>query len=377
MLVTDAEFKHTLGIARALAARGHEVHVLAHSTRAPAVHSRAVAAWHRVPRPSQGGYDDALLEAARTLAPVSVVPVGNEAVAAADRLRARWPSGVHVALPSPESLEIANDKLRCADFARSAGVSAPRDRLVADLEEARAAWRELGPQVVFKSRREIGRKLVRYVRREADLAAAFESVRAGSGEAPLLQEYVPGSGWGFFALYLEGQRVRRFMHRRIREWPPSGGTSACAESVPEEPELERAGTVLLDALAWHGVAMVEFRRTPEGRFVLMEVNAKFWGSHDLALAAGVDFPGDLVALLEGSGLPLQAPYRRVRFAWPLGGDLWHGVFRPAALPRVLWDALSPGVAKSFRFSDPLPHLYEIVQWVRSSPGAWREFQEMR
>ena len=29
VLVTDGEFKHTLGIVRALAARGHEVHLLA------------------------------------------------------------------------------------------------------------------------------------------------------------------------------------------------------------------------------------------------------------------------------------------------------------------------------------------------------------
>ena len=25
--------------------------------------------------------------------------------------------------------------------------------------------------------------------------------------------------------------------------------------------------------------------------------------------------------------------RRVRFSWPLGGDLWHGLARPASLPR--------------------------------------------
>ena len=66
--------------------------------------------------------------------------------------------------------------------------------------------------------------------------------------------------------------------------------------------VERAVALGAHALAWHGVAMVECKRTPEGDFVLMEINAKFWGSHDLALAAGVNFPGDLVALLEGRAL---------------------------------------------------------------------------
>ena len=42
VLLTDGEFKHTLGIARALAARGHEIHLVARSGRAPAAHSRAI-----------------------------------------------------------------------------------------------------------------------------------------------------------------------------------------------------------------------------------------------------------------------------------------------------------------------------------------------
>src|SRR5258705_143400 len=106
---------------------------------------------------------------------------------------------------------------------------------------------------------------------------------------------------------------------------------------------------------------------------LIELNVKFWASTDVALAVGVDFPGDLVALLEGRALAAKAePGKKVRFSWPLGGDLWHGLFRPASLPAVLLDTFSPGVAHSFRLADPVPHLYELAQWARSAPGAWRE-----
>jgi hypothetical protein len=67
----------------------------------------------------------------------------------------------------------------------------------------------------------------------------------------------------------------------------------------------------------------------------------------------------------------------VRFSWPLGGDLWHGIFRPQSLPAVLRDALSPAVAHSVRLGDPLPTLWEAAQWLRSTPGAWREHRAMR
>src|SRR5262249_12064836 len=145
----------------------------------------------------------------------------------------------------------------------------------------------------------------------------------------------------------------------------------------ECPPLERSGSALLDALGWHGVAMVEFKGDPARRLALIEVNAKFWGSHDLALAAGVRFPSDLVALLEGRTLPAQARARAVRYTWPLGGDLWHGLVRPASLPVVLWDAVSPWVRRSLSLGDPLPHVYEWAQCARSTPGALREAAALR
>ncbi len=378
VLVTDGEFKHTLGIARALARRGHEVHVVVQSGRAPAAHSRAVRRSHRAPAASFAAYDARLLEIATSLAPVSLLPVGNGAVAAADRLRDALPPGLRLALPPRDSLALANDKERTAGLARSVGVATPRERRVDSPASASAAWAELGAPLVLKSAREEGVKAVRYVRGEDQLARAYEEVRALAGGAVLAQEYITGEGWGFSALYWHGVLQRSLMHRRVREWPPSGGTSACAESVTHAPELERAGKALLGALQWHGVAMVEFKgRLDSGPLALMEINAKFWGSHDVALAAGVDFPGDLVALLEGRALAPAAPPRAVRFSWPLGGDLWHGLFHPKSLPAVLLDALSPAVAHSYRASDPLPICYEVAQWLRSTPGAWREHRAMR
>jgi predicted ATP-grasp superfamily ATP-dependent carboligase len=377
VLVTDGEFKHALGIARALDALGHEVHLVARTKRAPAAHSRAVRQTHFLPGPKDPAYPEALLACAVALAPVSVVPVGDGAVHAADLLRARWPEGVRVALPPAASLALANDKAKTGELARSLGVRTPGERAVDSAAEAREAFAAFGGRAVFKSRFEAGRKILRYVRAASEVDEAFEYVRGLSGAGPLVQEHINGDGWAWFALYWHGRLVRHFIHRRVREWPPSGGTSAAAESVLAAPELERSGKALLDALAWHGVAMVECKRTPAGDFVLMEINAKFWGSHDLALAAGVNFPGDMVALLEGRVLPEpQPPYRKVRFSWPFGGDLWHGLARPAHLPAVLFDALSPGVAHSLRLSDPMPSLYEIAQWARSSPGAIKELREL-
>ena len=55
-------------------------------------------------------------------------------------------------------------------------------------------------------------------------------------------------------------------------------------------EKQRLKQELLDELNWHGVAMVEFKVTEDGTPYLMEINTRFWGSLQLAIDAGVDFP---------------------------------------------------------------------------------------
>ena len=140
----------------------------------------------------------------------------------------------------------------------------------------------------------------------------------------LVQERIAGDGVGFFALFDRGQPKRVFMHRRLREYPVSGGASAAVRAYYDET-LKEYGLRILSALAWHGVAMVEFKRQePSGRLVLMEVNPKFWGSVELALEAGVDFASDLVRVFRGESLDYSEAYdRQVHFYWPLDGDLLH------------------------------------------------------
>ncbi|MEO5618960.1 MAG: hypothetical protein ABIS67_14420, partial [Candidatus Eisenbacteria bacterium] len=178
VLVTDGEFKHTLGIVRALASRGHEVHLMATSRRAPAVHSRAVSAWHPAPGSGEPGFDERLLEVAGGLAPVSLVPVGSGAMASAHRLRERLPAGVRTALPPTEAFEAANDKARTSEMARAVGVLTPREVIVVDAAEARRASESLGLPIVIKSAREEGRKALRYVRHPDELDSAVRDVRA-------------------------------------------------------------------------------------------------------------------------------------------------------------------------------------------------------
>jgi predicted ATP-grasp superfamily ATP-dependent carboligase len=65
--------------------------------------------------------------------------------------------------------------------------------------------------------------------------------------------------------------------------------------------------------------MVEFKVAPDGTPYLMEVNARFWGSLQLAIDAGVDFPHLLYQLAVGEKPgPVNGYKVGVRSRWLLG-----------------------------------------------------------
>jgi predicted ATP-grasp superfamily ATP-dependent carboligase len=192
----------------------------------------------------------------------------------------------------------------------------------------------------------------------------------------LVQEFVPGHGEAIFLLSSQGESVAVFAHRRLRERPPSGGVSVLRESITPDPELLRDSERLLADLGWTGVAMVEYRRAPDGRAVLMEINPRLWGSLQLAIDSGVDFPVLQLALHRREVCQPRVARVGVRTRW-LMGDVDH-VLIALRKPRELqslgksrWGVVREFLAGFFdgsqlevlRLRDPRPFLRELRIWI--------------
>ncbi|MEW7985401.1 MAG: ATP-grasp domain-containing protein [Candidatus Thiodiazotropha sp.] len=138
----------------------------------------------------------------------------------------------------------------------------------------------------------------------------------------ILQERVRGKGVGAFYCYDEGRCIAKFSHRRIREKPPSGGVSVLRESVGIDPDIDRYSQLLLKKIKWHGVAMVEYKYDDEnGVPYFMEINGRFWGSLQLAIDAGVDFPNILADIYQNIDISDATNYKigvKTRWLW---GDI--------------------------------------------------------
>jgi predicted ATP-grasp superfamily ATP-dependent carboligase len=371
ILVTDGDFKNTLGIVRSLGRQGHQVSVLvARGRRKLADCSRFCSAVELVPHLTVENFAGVVLRVLERTQYDLLMPVGYNSTLAAARSKGKITSLTRLEVAEAAKIELAADKKRVHELALKLGLNAPASFYPSSMEEAAELAGELNYPVVLKVASEsTPHKGIRIAKSQEEFMPSLESLRAAWPSVPpmfpMVQTFVPGYGCGFFALYQNGVCKRVFMHRRIREYPPSGGVSCCAESF-YDPALKEAGIKLLDAMNWHGVAMVEFRYDPvQEKYALLEVNAKFWGSLDLALAAGADFPRYLCQMASGEALSYEEDYRYpLRYHWPLSGEIQHFFKRPAAFGSIAADLLNPRVKSNLWLSDLEPNAQEFLSLLR-------------
>lgn len=304
----------SLAVVRSLGRAGIPVHCLEDQNTAPgdvlAFRSRYASKKDFVAsscREPQAFIDDLLRVSAQGDV---VIPISLSSIMAIAANLSQVAPRLKVVLPSLDSLMTADDTGQLLDIAERIGVPVPGAYAVGgDKGPEYGALEHSSSPIVIKYRKGEALQLPpeeRYaiVRDAASFVRVYEKMRANQA-CPLVQEYVPGEGYGMSALFIrDSEPVAVFCHRRIREYPVTGGPSCFAESV-WDPRMVDYGVGLLKELRWRGVAMVEFKGDiKSGEYKLMEINPRFWGSLPLAILAGVDFPVLLYRAAAGQDLPL-------------------------------------------------------------------------
>ena len=111
--------------------------------------------------------------------------------------------------------------------------------------------------------------------------------------------------------------------------------------------------------------MVEFRVAADGTPFLMEINARFWGSLQLSVSSGVNFPLLAAKLAQGKRLPNPSGYRLgVQNRWLLG-DLDHLYLKLKGREY----SLSAKLAAALRFLLPWRpgRHFEVLRWGDLGP----------
>jgi D-aspartate ligase len=176
------------------------------------------------------------------------------------------------------------------------------------------------------------------------------------------QEYVPGGDdaiWSFHGFAAPGGEVlASFVGRKIRTFPALTGDSAYLR-LARDDRLSALGRDIASRLRLAGVFKMDFKRSPAGRFYLLEINTRFNLWHYPGALNGVNLPRIAYDFLVHGKRPQPAiarthyRYLALRYDWRAYRELHaRGSLSTAGW---LWSlAQAPKGYELFSWTDPAP-----------------------
>ena len=372
-------------VARSLHRHGIPVDV-ANLLSWPHPKSRAIREYKHFPRPDLDatGFLSQVRDFIQRGGHDMVIPADDQALAALTEHYYDLTDLAHLACPPPDITRLVLNKCSSLQLAQKCGLRIPKTMLVSHSDQLFDSLSEFSfPLVVKPARKDVRMEEAKSItlRTTNEVQARFPS--PGPFSIPmLLQEYCAGAGVGIEMLMHQGECLAVFQHRRLKEFPYTGGVSVAAVSEQPNPGLVAKSLALLRALKWEGPAMVEFKvHAQDGSAVFMEVNGRYWGTLSLPAQAGIDFPFYHWQVLHGEVPCVPENYAvGMKWRWTAAhigrfhGLLWASQHSSAARRELLRSLVqlptlfNPSVRDAiFMFSDPMPAILELT---RSLKDVW-------
>jgi predicted ATP-grasp superfamily ATP-dependent carboligase len=344
VLILDGHSSAALAFVRSLGRAGHWVAVgQSRGSFAPASLSRycRVRSVYPLPVADAAEFTKVVVDLMREHAIDVLLPMTDATLWPLARDQYQLRRLARLSVPEPAAIEDTSDKFRTVLLGRNAGVPVPRTLLIRTVGNAEAAL-EWGFPLVVKDRFSLrwvgntgigGSTSFAYSREQ--LCRLVQKRLADVGEI-IVQEFAAGVGIGLGFLSVSGEIHIPFQWERVREKDPKGSGSSARKSTALDPEVLKLGQALMTRTAFSGLAMVEFKRAfRTGQYILMEINGRPWGSIQLPIHCGIDFPCYLLDwLLESRCPPRQMKYKEGITSRDLAADLTH--------LENLWQGQPPG-----------------------------------
>ncbi len=331
VLVTDAQMRSTLAVIRSLGK--HKISITAgEETRFATGFFSKYCTNHVVyPSPTEHKEDfiNFIIDLVQHKKYDMLIPVANPCLLPIIENEKEISQYCKIALPPKEIFLKAYNKENTLKLAMDNHVACPKTFFIYSIDDLFLNKNNFQYPLVIKPKVSAGSRGFVICHSFIELLENYKHITKKFGEI-LIQEYIPNGGeFGVYTLFnKDSEPISVSVQKRIRTYPVKGGPSTLRETIKNDLSDEAIKTAfrLLRLLNWVGVAMVEFRTDArDGIPKLMEINPRFWGSLELSILSGVDFPYLLYQSMNNEVIETNLHYKAgVKCRWILPGDiLWY------------------------------------------------------
>lgn len=223
-----------------------------------------------------------------------------------------------------DRFDLTRDKVKTLKFAQETGIPMPQTWFPESLEDLKSYESELPPfPILLKPAKSSGSRGIQIVKNTEELLSSYSLLQKKYGDI-LVQEFIPGNKIVDVPLIfnMQGEIRGALVSNRVRMFPAHGGPNVAGHAIHNN-NIRDAAIRLVENIGWQGVCLVEFKIDErDGQPKLMEINPRFWGSTQLGISAGVDWPWMLFEAVVKGDCPITMGYRTDKLLrWLIPGEL--------------------------------------------------------
>lgn len=380
MLIVNAPNRNVLASMRSLGKSGYpfEIHMLNQSAKNVAqnvLKTKYLARMSHVVDPSEDfeEFKKTVLQYCRQHNIQVVLGYGFKSVVAMSRFKQEFEElGVVAPLPDFEAVMKAHDKEECFKLCKKKKIPAPKTYFHKNLGDL--LRKKITYPVIIKARRNSGiEDGLRVAHNRKELVKHYKKMHAlGRSNfiqdftRPVVQEFIKGKIYDA-CFFIDKGNVHDFVfQRRIVSQNGSIGPGMFNETLDGDLKDEAfdLGKKILKKIGWDGSCQVELIYDEKRKhFKLIEVNPKLWGTLELSIRSGVDFPLDMIRHYYFKEQVKMHPYRKIKFIWVYDSLLSRlGFASELGLLRIF--SLAWKYENEVHIEDPLPELYIILGMIK-------------
>lgn len=262
---------------------------------------------------------------------------------------------------SHDTLTLTNDKKQVKEMAHKSGLMAPRKYTLNNVSSFPVVVKPYcGEKFSLKA---CERYKIAY--NESELVTAYEHFKKYD-EEPIIEEFISGYGLGISVVLNNDSQVQTyFSHKRLIEYPITGGPSALLKTVYDE-ELIKKTCRFFEDINFKGIAMAEFKCNESGAY-LLEINPRVWGSFPATSGAKSDFIASYVRACREEECFVTGEYKKnkkIKFTRGIAAATlsYFKHFKFLNGFRSLWELINPFTTDPiFSIKDPIPFFKELFR----------------